>query len=148
MSYILSVEDDPLQSEWLRQILSERFPTIGLRQISTEYEFGNRFEEIATDPPKVILLDMMLRWTDPAPSMPKRPPEVREGGLTQAGRRCEQRLQADPRTSSVPIIFYTVLEREDVGDLPANVVHVEKDADPAELIRVITPMLQTPQRRH
>lgn len=140
MTFILSVEDDPLSGEWIRQTIAAKFPDAQLKQMSTEYEFVSKFEEIASNPPDVVLMDVMLRWTDPAPDMPPRPDDVREGGIGEAGLRCQQRFQADLRTKAVPVILYTVLQKESLR-LPANVVHVQKDADPTELIQTITLML-------
>ena len=143
---ILSVEDDALQSEWIRQTIATRFPDARLNQISTEYEFESKFEEIASKPPKLILLDVMLRWTDPAPNMPPRPEEVKQGGIGQAGIRCERRLKADPRTKNIPVILYTVLQTGSL-QLPAHVTHLQKNADPSELLRRISETLQRPSPR-
>jgi CheY-like chemotaxis protein len=130
--YILVVEDDKLQYEWLDRFLRENksLNVTRLERIKTEKEFADRFEEIASNPPNVILLDVMLRWADPSPDLTPPPPEVEKEGFFRAGLRCEQKLAADDRTKNIPIIIYSVLESEDLGrDRPdrPNVKFLEKD---------------------
>jgi CheY-like chemotaxis protein len=131
--YIVVVEDDKLQYEWLDPLLrqSKTLNVTRLERIKTEKEFYDKFEEIASDPPDVILLDIMLRWADPAPDFTPPPPEIdRDAGFFRAGLRCEQKLAADDRTKNIPIIIYSVLESEDLGrDRPdrPNVKFLEKD---------------------
>lgn len=137
MTSILSVEDDPLQAEWIRTTLLRNLPGIDLRQIRTEHEFISRFAEVAADPPGVVLLDAMLRWTDPSPEMPLRPPDVREGGVAKAWLRCQTRLNEDVRTRSVPVIIYSVLQKTGLFELPDGVIHLQKDANSQELISLI-----------
>lgn len=120
--YIVVVEDDKLQYEWLDRCLRQSKPlkVTRLERIKTEKEFYDRFDEIASDPPNVILLDIMLRWADPAPNLTPPPPEVGQEGFFRAGLRCEQKLATDARTKNIPIIIYSVLEREDLGPEQPN----------------------------
>jgi PleD family two-component response regulator len=135
---ILSVEDDSMQADWIRSTLENELPETQVSRIGTEHEFISKFEEIANEPPRLILLDAMLRWTNPSPDMPERPEEVRQGGIAQAGLRCQKRLSQDLRTRDIPVIFYTVLQKSSLGslvvELPKDLVMVQKNADPRELI--------------
>jgi CheY-like chemotaxis protein len=149
---ILSVEDDPLQAEWIRATIERHIPNSDIRQLKTEHEFVAEFEAIALRPPRVILLDAMLRWTDPVRDMPIMPAEVQKGGLAQAGLRCRQRLSADSRTSAIPVILYSVLQGnpsrpETLQFMPEDVTHVQKNADPVEMIGKIKLALHQERRR-
>jgi CheY-like chemotaxis protein len=132
--YILIVEDDRVQFQLLRQVMQESksIAALEIKRISTEKEFYDRFDEIASDKPAVILLDIMLRWADPAPNLELPPTEVDREGFYRAGFRCERRLAADKRTQNIPVIFYSVLEYEDlIEELPQRpqVKYLNKDFD-------------------
>jgi len=111
---ILSVEDDPLGAEWIRQAVESRIPGAKVNQINTESEFLTSLPEIAARPPSLILMDEMLRWADPSPHVPERPADVRAGGISRAGLRCCVRLAAKPETSAIPVILYTVLQNSEI----------------------------------
>jgi CheY-like chemotaxis protein len=138
---ILIVEDDYLQADWFAQKIGERFGSVSLDFVRTELEFRERLEDFLTQPPDLVLLDVMLRWTDPSPTMVPAPPEVEAGGFFRAGLRCERLLRQSQRTQNVPVILYTVLED---GDLEAELEHVgkrtryiPKDSDAQPLIEAI-----------
>lgn len=147
MKTILIVEDDHLQADWLHGILEEHFPQAEIRWIQTEVEFQNAINGLRKEPPDLVLLDVMLRWTDPAPNMIVPPKEIRDnGGFFRAGFRCERMLRQHEETKNVPVILYTVLEeydfREndlgiDLQNLPLNTFYVGKDSDPTELLEAI-----------
>ena len=107
---ILLVEDDHLQRAAARQALQTSLDA-EIQIMKTEFEFFDSFEATAANPPSVVILDRMLRWVDPKPNIPAPPDGAREN----AGLRCAQKLRNDPRTRSVRIIFYSVLERDDSG---------------------------------
>jgi CheY-like chemotaxis protein len=122
---ILLVEDDHIQrADALRAI--ESSIDVELTTKSTESEFELDFEAIAGNPPKVAVLDLMLRWARPAPEMPAASAEVMEHP-EQAGLRCARRLLNDPRTRGTEVIVYSVFPREDFRDTPAEVIWVVKD---------------------
>lgn len=130
---ILIVEDDHLQADWIRSGLADK-KVIGAKVeiIKTESEFQSRFEEIAINPPHVIVIDVMLRWCDPSRNMPTPPPQVKQHGFYRAGFRCQRKLESDERTKHIPIIFYTVLTGENLKpDLPlsANISLLMKDSE-------------------
>jgi hypothetical protein len=134
---ILIIEDDYLDADWICRLLKQAFHSIKLVHISTESEFLSRFDEIAEDPPDIFIIDMMLRWANPSKDMVEPPHEVIEGKFHRAGFRCQRRLSAREETKDKAVIFYTVLDRHDLGKLPRNVFHLRKDSDPDPLIRLI-----------
>jgi CheY-like chemotaxis protein len=141
---ILSVEDDPLQAEWIRQTIESGVSGSKVIHMSTESEFIARFPGIVSTPPKLILMDVMLRWADPSPNIPGRPADVKEGGMRRAGLRCCTRLAAEPKTRGIPVILYTVLQNSELKELekeldmvPPNLLYVQKDSNPGELLKKI-----------
>lgn len=140
------VEDDELQLSWLKGLLETEVPGARIRKISTELEFRNALEDLKGDPPDLIILDIMLRWTDPAPDMIPAPAEVRENQFFRAGIRCERLLRQDPRTQEVPVILYTVLEEGDLQqadfDIDLHNLHkktryINKASDPSQLLAAV-----------
>ena len=130
--YFLIVEDDKLQFSYIKNGIRQgrNFSNSRIERIATEWEFIEKFESTATEKPDVILLDIMLRWTDPTPSMTLPPPEIAEEGFFRAGVRCEQRLAVDPRTRNIPVIVYSILEKKDFeGEIRERpeVHYLEKD---------------------
>ena len=90
MKQILIVEDDHLQSEWIEIEIKKHFPGVQVEKIATEYDFRIKLEDVKKNPPDIILIDVMLRWTDPSPNMIHAPKDVKEdGGHFHAGFRCE-----------------------------------------------------------
>jgi CheY-like chemotaxis protein len=137
---ILLVEDDSLQAETLFRDLQLAFPSAVIEVIRTECAFGDAFESIASAPPDVVVMDVMLRWDDPGPNIRRPPDEVRRNGIYRAGLRCVRRLTEDQRTEAIPAILYTVLEYHDLAsDIPSvpSVVHLRKDSSVQPLIRLI-----------
>jgi DNA-binding NarL/FixJ family response regulator len=139
---ILLVEDDHLQAHaiqsGLRILLQREYPYLVFTPISTESDLYNRFDEIAEKGFDLAIIDVMLRWADPSPEMPDPPPAVVEGGFFRAGIRCKEKLQSDQRTSSIPVIVYTVL---DESRLPPGIDIVPKGGDFAPLADKIRQLL-------
>lgn len=130
--HFLIVEDDKLQFSYIKNGIKEGrcFSKSRIERIATECEFIEKFESIATDKPDLILLDIMLRWTDPAPDMTLPPADIAKEGFFRAGVRCEQRLAVDPRTRNIPVIVYSILEKKDFeGEIRERpeVHYLEKD---------------------
>jgi DNA-binding NarL/FixJ family response regulator len=136
---ILLVEDDYLQSDWVYSDLILEFPDAEIEKLSTESEFRSHLDDIAATPPDVILMDIMMRWADPSPNIPPAPEEVKNEGFYRSGLRCIRLLSRSARTSHIPVILYTMLERADIEEslrkLPANVTYMQKESD-------LTPLFQ------
>jgi len=75
--------------------------------------------------PDVVVIDVMLRWTNPHPEQPERPPDVIEGGFMRAGLRCLERIRANPKLIFSRVILFTVLTKEDLNALGANMEGVD-----------------------
>jgi CheY-like chemotaxis protein len=134
--YVLIVEDDWAQYEFISQALLNLKPVPRVVRFGNEKEFNDRFEELAADRPDVILMDIMLRWANPAPQMEQPPEEVKRDGFYRAGLRCERMLAGDERTKEIPVIIHSVLSLEP-EDLPkrAGVKFLPKNFDIKELAR-------------
>jgi DNA-binding NarL/FixJ family response regulator len=143
--YIVLVEDDHLQSEWVTSCLTAAFHGAIVEPISTESAFYAWLDALTDILPDVFVIDVMLRWTDPSPNMQEPPQEVKDNGFYRAGLRCKDKIMKHENTRDIPVILYTVLEELDLeGALqitPPNVRYLRKDseADPLiELIREVT----------
>jgi hypothetical protein len=138
--YVTIVEDDYYQADLIEESLRNRFRDIRCRRLRTEHEFRTAIPELVADPPNAFIVDVMLRWTDPAPEMPKAPPNVRRGGSHRAGLRCKKLLADTPALRDIKTILYTVLDKADLAKelskLP-DVIHIRKDADPTELLEAL-----------
>src|SRR5258707_9957438 len=93
---VLLVEDDHIQPANVRQAIESAIEA-EVETKSTEWEFQRDFEAIASNPPQIAVLDIMLRWANPARDMPPAPAEV-TSNPEHAGLRCASRLLDDQRT--------------------------------------------------
>jgi hypothetical protein len=93
--------------------------------IRSEKEFIDRIDEIAKDPPDLIIIDIMLRWTTPRRDM------VVEGAPVDfhlAGFRCAKLLESNAQTKQIPYVYYTSLEQNNFTEV---VVHTKaEDLEP------------------
>ncbi len=146
---LLIVEDDYRQAEWMHQKLKEALPDANLDPVTTEFEFQSRFDEIANSEPDVVVMDVMLRWTDPSPDLIPPPEEIEKEGFYRGGLRCEKMLAEDERTSGIPVVLYTVLERADLSkelpNLPQHVQYLSKQADLGPLVERIKELTRRPR---
>jgi CheY-like chemotaxis protein len=149
--YILVVEDDYLQADWICKRLKRALHS-EVHRISTESQFRKQLKQIEDKRPDVVVMDVMLPWTDPSPNIEPPPPEVLEQGFYRAGVRCTKLLAENKKTKDIPVILYTVLERADLEDQlkefspGAKVAHLRKDSDDdrlIDLIRELTDHLQS-----
>ena len=141
---ILIVEDDPLQVDLVCPALVQAFQKSEIKNITTEHEFRARLDEISNDPPDVVVMDVMLRWTDPAPDMPVWPDEVALEGHYFAGIRCSRLLAENTKTRHIPVILYTVLAEQDLDDFlrrsrhpQSTVCFLQKNGEAEPLIQKI-----------
>ena len=138
MYRILIVEDDHNQVELIEKALYKEPQFAGgganIQRISTERQFVDHFKEIASNPPHVILMDVMLRWDDASPDFQQ--PEGYEG-FHRAGLRNTAILAKDPRTRNVPVILYTFLSEDNLKGMPErpNVLYLPK-------VSTLEPMVQ------
>jgi CheY-like chemotaxis protein len=100
---VLIIEDDKVQSDDLKL----RLQTAGLGisqvdQISTELAF----RRLTKFPYDAAVVDMMLRWTDPAPEMIMPPKEILDEGFYVAGLRCCRKL----KQVNIPCVIFTALD--------------------------------------
>jgi CheY-like chemotaxis protein len=144
---ILIVEDDYMQTEFIVPTLRQAFRGSEIQQLNTEHEFRVAMNEIAANPPDVIVIDVMLRWTDPEPDLPPVPEDVETGGYHHAGIRCAKLLAENERTKQIPLILYTVLETTDIAQelrgLSGNIKLLTKESDPTSLIETVKTVLET-----
>lgn len=135
---ILVVEDDDIQADLILPNLKRAFRQDTIDLIRTEYEFRDHLDKIRKNPPDVIVIDIMLRWTDPSEDMPPRPEEVRREGPNRAGFRCKKILAEEEGTKHIPVILYTVLADGDIEhELASGDVYLNKDDDFSPLIQLI-----------
>ena len=128
---IYVVEDDYGQAQLTIVALEDSFgDSIDIVHIATHHKFREKFEEIAANLPLCIILDVMLPWSDTA--IAEEPPSI-ESFLT-AGFQCCEQIRNDPRTTKIPILIYTVLDRSDIKGLPKNVDYLRKDSADQRLI--------------
>ncbi len=131
--HITVVEDDHAQSKSISEHLKQAFPNASIELIKTEAEFRRLFESRSHNLPHVIVLDMMLRWTDPGPDMKPPPEEVGREGFYRAGFRCVRFLKAREKTKDIPVIICSVLERSDLENdlngLPPGVKFMHKSKE-------------------
>jgi CheY-like chemotaxis protein len=139
--YILIVEDDEPQFNLVKSGL-ERIRALSadrIERIATELEFQKKFDELAENKPDVIIMDVMLRWTNPMREMPPSP-----GDMDRAGIRCEKMLANNNKTKDIPVILYTVLSRDDLkDDLPnrPNVRYLDKDFNSSRIAKEVSSMM-------
>ena len=137
MNTIWLIEDDPTQAADIAQGLGAEFDA-EVKRIPTELEFRQRFDDILASNPRVVVIDLLLRWTDPSEDMEPFPPDVDPNkGFLTAGLRCQQRLTANPRTRDVPIVIYTIVNGHDSGvdpnSLPKNARFIRKESNYSNL---------------
>ena len=96
--------------------------------------------------PDLVIMDVMLRWASPRPGLPAPPDDVVAGGYYRAGLRCARLMLGDGRLRHVPVVLYTILERNDLErdgqTLPPNATYVGKNSEPDVLSRHIRSRLR------
>lgn len=113
---ILCVEDDHIVAKPLIDELAKEFPEAQITWIGTESEFFDRFEQIATDRPSIIIMDVMKLWAVPGRNVQPPPDNIRKEGIRRAGIRCALKLNSDERTKEIPILLHTVLNQTDLEE--------------------------------
>jgi TIR domain len=138
---VVIVEDDYLQAEHIRSWLLEVWPHIEIEAIQTEAEFRSKLPDLSAQPPNIVIMDYLLRWSDPRPDAHLPPDEVKAAGFYGAGLRCIDLLQQNDIMRSVPVVLYTVLERSDIDEsilrFPPNVKFLHKASEKDRLIQLV-----------
>ncbi len=138
MKHLWLVEDDPnMVSELVHTFENE----LGLivSTLTTEEEFRKSYQTLAaTNPPAVVVLDVMFRWTkiSSRPSLP--PIECRD--YQRAGLRCKELLMSFPPTATVPLVFYSFLDSRDI-ESSAGVFFSTKRSGHRDLIAYLKQLL-------
>lgn len=130
---ILLLEDDHMQSEDIRHALVKALGA-QVETKTTESEFRHDFDVIASNPPDVAVLDVMVRWASPSRNMPAAPDEVTRYP-EMAGLRCARLLREAASTKAIKVILYSVLPKEEIGEdeLPGT-TYLVKEADWQSLV--------------
>jgi len=144
------VEDDYLQADALREVLGRAFSNAQIDCISTEERFRSKlgeWEAAKQEKPDLVIMDIMLRWTDPAPNMPDPPEDVAREGFRRAGIRCRELMSTNKATQNVPVILYSVLEksdlREELDESDLSMSYMPKNSDTSKLLKRIRQLLRT-----
>lgn len=147
---ILLIEDDYMTAELIGRKLRHYFKIKPdeLTEIATELEFRQNLDQMAQDKPNVILLDVMLQWTEVSDAIEPRPEDVRAGGKYRAGFRCLKLLAEHKGTRNIPVVLYSAMGKPDLESdlqtLPPHVKFVLKDSDFESLMGELRPLLNRP----
>lgn len=135
---IIIVEDDYFESDHLESLFLREFPGVEILKIETESAFQAAYPDFLTRPPDVVILDMLLPFSHNVGSPTDQHPDIYRAGL-----RCQQVLSGDPRTSNIPMVLYSVLDRADIRDvhLPSNVSYCLKSTDELNIVRHVRSLL-------
>lgn len=142
---IVLVEDDHFQAESISSGIKSRFPNAVVTREKTESGFHARLESLVAEPPDLIILDVMLPWALADRKMPEAPAQVRDEGFYRAGLRCRDLLQSRDETKKVPVILYSILERDDLKGDHADAqlpTYLPKKADLKPLLDKIAELLR------
>ena len=110
------VEDNHWWARDACEELGKHFPADSVKQVKTEEEFYARIDEIAEDPEGILVMDIILRWTEAKLDMPVRPERVKKEGRYKAGFRCLEELARRKGPPKMPVILYTVLDEIDIEE--------------------------------
>lgn len=123
---ILIAEDDWFHAEVLTKRLGAHNEGATIVIATSEKEFKEKFEAMDKADLSMILLDQMLPWTDEADSDPFTGAPA-EGPL-RAGSRCYEFVRSDEGGKTVPIVFFTNLDKSTIPEGVDD--YVQKRADP------------------
>lgn len=130
---ILLVDDRLRELTRMLSLLRERLPGYDIHTCGSEAEFLKRLGDLASQPPVLVVTEVLVRWGGPAPSPP---------GFTmfKAGFRLADMCHGEMPDTRV--IFYTGLGRnEDPEEFASRspwAVHVRTDRDHARLLMAIS----------
>lgn len=112
---ILMIEDDPFVSDWVDYIIRKKFgEECTLEWIRSELEFLVSVPKLEADAPAAIILDLILPWEGDAP-MSSSDHKNPRGDIYEAGIRVLEDLRRSAKLKSVPVLLYTVNDRDRIG---------------------------------
>ena len=113
-THILIIEDDAMHTKTIRDGISGRWldRSFTFHTVTNELEFKRRFEEYASLPIDLAIIDQMIPYT----TRDDQEDHEEAKGLSsfRGGSRCYVQLKNDPRTEAAPKIFFTILNQESV----------------------------------
>jgi CheY-like chemotaxis protein len=142
---IVVLEDDPHQSETLKENLQNAFPNLGIVMFATEWEFREAIDRMDATEIACVILDAMVPWSFPSENMPVPPKEVQDGGIYLAGKRCADYVLTKFETK-IPICVRTVLNQTDAGiSDQGHVQFRQKAPSNGELIKLLKELIDRRQ---
>lgn len=138
-SRVLVIEDDPVQSALIAQLVLEVDPRARVTESASECHALETIGRVAGERPipSLAIVDMMLPWAQPSPNMPNRPKKVVEEGYALAGSRVVSAMRAHKNMRDVPVLLVSVIERDPLLVIDRNVRFVKKASSRAVLRQAI-----------
>ena len=145
---VVILEDDNGQAKAIRMAIEGAFPGAKVLIMSSESSFRDEVPAIVADPPDLLILDVMARWTTPD-DMREATADVVAGGYHEAGLRCVKRLhdhasEQEREAFLPPILFYTILSQQDLRNAsistPSGTELLTKQPEIAPLIERVRHM--------
>ena len=136
---ILMIEDNFAIGEPIRDEIRNTFGVA--HWLETESDFHVEWPNIAANPPRAAVIDIMLKWDILRREKRLRPAAASD--MYRAGIRCADTVLDDPRTKHIPIILFSVIDRTDLADdidrlkKKGNVTYLQKSSEPSQLISLL-----------
>jgi predicted nucleotide-binding protein len=146
---ITVIEDDPYTSRAIRALLKAEFPDAQLDVLSSVSEFKEVLDNgrLVENAPDLIIVDMMLRWSQPVPKMPAIPEELQPYEMGRAGLKCLELLKSHQIAQRIPVVLHTMLTRDELREelkaVGTNVHHLIKSEDTTALVDLVRRLLKT-----
>ncbi len=149
---ILLLEDLDTFAGALKNSLEAKHQELGvvsIERVATELEFRQKIPKLVQEPFHIAIFDVMVSWctiedleTPEGKFPPKEVIAERDGQKKwRSGIRCRKMFieaLAKAGRPSIPCIFYSVLDHEDLkGELSDDMTLVVKQADLSPLVQVI-----------
>lgn len=143
---ILLIEDDFMYCEHMAELLADTFPNIAMTVVETESALISSIDDLASEPPDIIISDMMLRWTDSTDIADAMPP----GHVMFGGARCIRAIRERDALATIPVLIITAATsnqyEQHLPDPPSNIETLTKPVEIDRLIAVIRSQLAAHSR--
>jgi CheY-like chemotaxis protein len=140
---ILLLEDDDFHRDLIEDRIRRRWrdTSFEYKSIANEKAFFQTFDQIVAAGFDLVIIDQMIPYTSADDESDD--PQALALDAFRGGARCYERLREDERTKAIPVVFYTILDRERV---PEQAVYVKKtgDAEMTELLGTVGSVLRLP----